>query len=84
MRHVLKCDQPHYDAVVSGAKTFEIRFNDRDYAVGDELELHPMNAFRALDPDRSVTVTVTYMVEGEYGLRDRYVVLGFDAAKGDE
>ena len=84
MRHVLKCDYPHYGAVESGAKNFELRYNDRHYQVGDELELHPIKGYNDLDPDRSVTRTVTYMVDWAYGLRDGYVVLGFDAAKGEK
>ena len=37
--HVLKILVEYYSAVVSGAKKFEIRYNDRDYKVGDILRL---------------------------------------------
>jgi hypothetical protein len=38
--HVLKCWSLYWDAIARGEKTFEVRFNDRPYVVGDILELH--------------------------------------------
>jgi hypothetical protein len=38
-QHELKTDPEAFDAVASGAKTFELRRNDRDYQVGDVLVL---------------------------------------------
>lgn len=37
--HKLKLITDYYDDSASGIKTFEIRKNDRDYKVGDILEL---------------------------------------------
>jgi ParB family transcriptional regulator, chromosome partitioning protein len=39
MMHRLKLNTDYYDDSASGIKTFEIRKNDRDYKVGDILEL---------------------------------------------
>lgn len=42
--HELKVAAPYFDALVSGAKTFEVRRNDRGYQRGDVLRLrewHP-------------------------------------------
>ena len=39
MTHRLKTIQPYFDNIASGAKTFEIRKNDRGFEVGDELLL---------------------------------------------
>lgn len=42
--HDLKVAPPYFDALVSGAKTFEVRKNDRGYQRGDLLRLrewHP-------------------------------------------
>ena len=48
MEHDLKCWPHEFDAVKSGAKTFEVRSNeDRGFAVGDLLVL------RTWDPARS-------------------------------
>lgn len=40
MVHKLKILPEYFEAVVAGRKTFEIRKNDRDYKVGDWLELN--------------------------------------------
>ena len=37
--HKLKLNAAYYDDSASGIKTFEIRKNDRDFKVGDILEL---------------------------------------------
>ena len=39
MRHELKTDPGIFTAVAKGSKTFELRKNDRDFKVGDELLL---------------------------------------------
>lgn len=38
--HELKLDTKYFDDVKSGKKNFEIRENDRDFKVGDILNLH--------------------------------------------
>jgi hypothetical protein len=38
--HVLKCWSLYWDQIARGEKTFEVRFADRPYVVGDILELH--------------------------------------------
>lgn len=38
-QHDLKCYPPYFEAVDSGVKMFECRYNDRDFQVGDELLL---------------------------------------------
>ncbi len=37
--HKLKVAPEYYDAVLSGKKLFEIRYNDRDFEQGDTVEL---------------------------------------------
>ena len=37
--HELKCHPHFFAAIAAGKKTFEIRRNDRDYRVGDVLDL---------------------------------------------
>lgn len=38
-RHKLKCEPHFFKSIVDGIKTFEIRYNDRNFTVGDELQL---------------------------------------------
>jgi hypothetical protein len=63
--HFLKSWPEFFDAQVSGAKTFEIRRNDRGYEVGDVLIL------RKWDPGRGD------YVPGVVGRRVTYVAAAF-------
>ncbi|MDB5819912.1 MAG: Domain of Uncharacterized Function with structure, partial [Rhizobacter sp.] len=82
--HVLKTDPEVFEAVSTGAKTFEIRFNDRDYQVGQRLQLrettHTGAEIAAGAPlaytRRSVRRTVSHVLSG-YGLKDGWVCLSF-------
>ena len=73
--HELKTWLTFFDAVLSGIKLFELRWNDRDYRVGDELHL------REYDPDagytgRYVRARVVYMIRGPIlGLAEGWVVM---------
>lgn len=51
-RHHLKTWPLCYAAIIEGRKTFEIRRNDRDFKVGDDLVLAEW------DPDRGYTSRV--------------------------
>jgi uncharacterized protein YqfB (UPF0267 family) len=42
--HDLKTEKQFFDDIISGTKTFEIRYNDRDYLVGDYLLLRDFNS----------------------------------------
>lgn len=48
--HELKTWPSYFNAVRDGIKRFEIRKNDRDFAVGDQLHL------REFDPGKDVTI----------------------------
>ena len=81
--HKLKTDPEVFKAVVEGRKTFEIRFNDRDFKVGDELVLletiHTGEQMRHGKPllfsGNQLRKTVSYVLSG-YGLQDGWVILG--------
>lgn len=40
MIHELKCENPHFTHIWNEYKTFELRFNDRNYKLGHELWLN--------------------------------------------
>jgi Domain of unknown function (DUF3850) len=64
-----------YHLVSDGTKTFEVRFNDRDYQVGDVLVLKDWTGTEYTG--HQCTVQVTYVLQGgQYGIEAGYVVLG--------
>lgn len=86
--HYLKIDPEVFPAVESGVKTHEIRFNDREYHVGDKLFLY-VATFpgeevwnEALFTGRSLRRTVSHIQEG-YGLQPGWVVLSFELIDAD-
>ncbi len=82
--HILKTDQEAFQAVLSGAKTFEIRLNDRGYAVGDVLGLRETRftgaEMRAGAPlvytGRECLRFISHVLTG-YGLADGWCCLSF-------
>ena len=86
--HHLKTWPQFFEAVADGNKTFEIRKNDRHFAVDDVLVLREWtpvaNAvpWRSSVPDgfysgREVHRKVTYILQGgQWGIEEGYVVLG--------
>ena len=85
--HRLKTLPSYFQALKHGDKTFEVRKNDRDFAVGDRLvlcEYDPSeNAETFYDGHYSgqeLTYDVTYVMHGgRFGLDGDYVVLGIRA-----
>lgn len=81
MTHELKIEPKWFEDVVSRKKTFEIRFNDRDFKVGDTLLLREYNPALKADArytGRKCAVRVRYIYDGNIGLLNGYVVMGFD------
>ena len=82
--HKLKTDSEVFQAVVEGRKTFEIRFNDRNFKVGDELVLletiytleeQMKHGKPLLFSGNELRKTISYVLSG-YGLQDGWVILG--------
>lgn len=77
MNHILKAWPEPFEAVWSGRKTYEIRRNDRDYQVGDVLELFEWDPQARMYLGRSIAATVKYMTRGGgWGLPAEICVLG--------
>ena len=73
-RHRLKLAKMFFGAVDTGKKSFELQKNDRNYQIGDILELHEMS-----DGEETGRVTekqVIYILEGFKGLEEGYCILG--------
>ena len=74
--HNLKLNMDFCNDVLNDKKTFEIRYNDRGYRVGDLIK------FKAVDDKGYIPCIIenrlykiTYILSG-WGLKDGYVALG--------
>lgn len=76
MVHGLKIAPNYFEKVVSKEKSFEIRYNDRNFQVGDILKL--MEYTEGSYTGRSVYVKVTYILRDFEGLQPNFVVLSIE------
>jgi hypothetical protein len=74
--HELKTVQPYFDAVVRHDKTFEVRKNDRSFAVGDALWLREWNPLTERYGAGCVRGVSYILPGGQFGVEPGYVVLG--------
>ena len=75
MVHSVKCKSMYFHDVVRGVKRFEVRYNDRNYQVGDLLVLCELD-FNGRLTGCTHTVEIIYILDNCSYLRDNYVVLG--------
>lgn len=85
-KHHLKTHPGPFRATWDGRKPFEIRLDDRTYAVGDDLELAEWNpcgpaATDGMFTGRMVEARVLHIERGEWGLPPDVVVLGIVVLK---
>jgi hypothetical protein len=84
--HDLKTWSCYFTEVLAGNKTFELRKNDRNYKIGDILNLIEVDENKPLiiaglkhylPTGRTCQRTITYILEGgQFGLDKDYVILG--------
>lgn len=74
MVHELKLSSKHFDSVRDGSKAFELRFDDRNYAVGDILVLREFENRKYTG--RVCWREVTYKLCGYQGLQPGWCILG--------
>lgn len=89
--HTLKTLAPFFDAVADGSKTFEVRKNDRGFAVGDILVLTRFlhsdvsHGVVPSHPPRHLRKRVSYVLAGgQYGIDPDYCVLGMQNLEGTD
>lgn len=70
--HELKTVHPFFEEVASGAKTFEIRVNDRDFQAGDTLLLRQWDDETQQFGQKILVRTVTYILQDERFLPPGY------------
>lgn len=78
MIHKLKTIQPYFDDIVSGKKTFEVRKDDRNFKVGDRLDLFEGDAsLEYLHGRNHIHRYISYKLNGgNFGIEEGYCVLG--------
>lgn len=79
--HTLKTLPEFYDAVERGEKNFEVRKNDRGFAVNDELLLlrYDWGEWDAPPVIRTTRRRVAYMLKGGwFGIEPGYCVMGLE------
>ncbi len=72
--HELKTDHIYFTDVLREIKPFELRFNDRDYQVGDILRL--CECIDKNPTGRNIDREVTYLLQNYPGLQEGYCILG--------
>jgi len=72
--HKLKTLNPYFEDVYKRAKTFEVRRNDRDFKVGDILELNEWTGTGFTG--RGIAANVTYILSDPAYCKDGFVILG--------
>ena len=78
--HDLKILPEPFRLVLRKIKNFEIRKNDRDYAVGDTITLKEFDG-KEFTGNEIKDRTITYIFKGgKYGLSDEYCILQLDNA----
>lgn len=71
--HELKIAPEYFEKLLSKEKTFEFRYNDRNYQVGDILKLKEYHDNKYTG--RETSVQITYILQDFEGLQSNYVIL---------
>lgn len=76
--HEVKVWTEFWCAIESERKPFEVRFNDRNYQVGDTMHLLDFDNATETYTGREAWRVITFVLRG-WGLQDGYVALGLRA-----
>lgn len=80
--HDLKCDTEYFQAVKYGKKPFEVRNNDRDFHVGDYINLREYDRVKQWYTGEVILkIKITYVLKDYPALVDGFVVLGLELRK---
>lgn len=78
--HEIKLSRAFQDAVLSGEKSFEVRYNDRGYQKGDFVKFHVTDRRFVVEPLDGVLFEITYVLSG-WHIEQDYVVFGIRRAE---
>ncbi|ELT8921902.1 DUF3850 domain-containing protein [Enterococcus faecalis] len=82
MLHKLKINQEYFTPVLQGIKNFEIRFNDRNYSVGDTVLLREIESESKSYTGREIAVEIIYITN--YEQKEGFVVFGFKKIRKEQ
>ena len=74
--HDLKIDPDYFDDVITGKKTFEVRRNDRDFKVGELLNLQEYDREKREYTGHNIIKGIGYILDNQEYLREEYIILG--------
>lgn len=82
MKHHLKIKQCYLKHIVENKKSFEVRFNDRDFQVGDTIVFLPLNddIYNVYENGQISNYQIIY-VHHALGMAENYVVLGIEPSR---
>ncbi len=75
--HELKTVNPYFTDVWNGQKTAELRFNDRNFQVGEKMVLNEYDKESDTYSGRFVVAVITNIVSDYVGLMPGFVMLSF-------
>ena len=73
--HEIKLSREFQDAILSGEKSFEVRYNDRGYQKGDFVKFRVTDRVNVREPLDNVLFEITYVLSG-WHIEQDYVVFG--------
>jgi len=73
--HELKIRSEHFEEVLAGRKTSEVRMNDRDYQVGDILFLQEVDK-KGVKTGQALNAEISHILTGgQFGIDDKFCVI---------
>lgn len=83
MTHKLKLQKEYADAILSGDKSFEIRFDDRGYQKGDYIQFNVVDGIYEVNHRlNDKKFVITYILHG-WGLQENWCALAIKEAKNE-
>jgi len=81
VEHQLKIQRKYWIDITTGFKTFEIRFNDRNFKVGDLIQFNVVNDSGEVVSQMLQKYIITYILDYPDALKEGYVVLAIKPHK---
>lgn len=75
--HRLKTINPYFEEIRQGVKKFEVRLNDRDFNVDDEVYLQEYDPETNKYSGIEIRADIIYVLKDYEAIKKGYVVFGF-------